>query len=93
MIKELSEESILSHYRIVSKVGAGGMGDVYLAQDTKLDRKAALKILPIDFASNRDRMERFIREAQNAGAPIRKRSDRAKLVAGLVDTKPAEGML
>ena len=66
--KELSADSILAHYRIVSKIGAGGMGEVYLAQDTKLDRKLALKILPADLASNRDRMERFIREAKSAAA-------------------------
>src|SRR6266849_3801072 len=58
----------LSHYHIVSKIGAGGMGEVYLAQDTKLDRKVALKILPADVASNRERMERFIREAKSAAA-------------------------
>src|SRR5437016_7554032 len=64
----LTANSTISHYRIVSKIGAGGMGEVYLAQDTKLDRRVALKILPADVASNRDRMERFVREAKSAAA-------------------------
>src|SRR5438046_9007667 len=58
----------LGRYEIRSKIGEGGMGEVYLAQDTKLDRKVALKILPAELASNRDRMERFIREAKSAAA-------------------------
>src|SRR5882724_12416780 len=65
---ELSPDTSLSHYRIVSKIGAGGMGEVYLAQDTRLGRKVALKILPAEVASNRDRMERFVREAKAAAA-------------------------
>jgi serine/threonine protein kinase/TolB-like protein/Flp pilus assembly protein TadD len=66
--KELPAGSTLSHYRIVNKIGAGGMGEVYLAQDTRLDRKVALKILPADLAENQDRMRRFVQEAKAAAA-------------------------
>src|SRR5436309_1092866 len=54
---ELSPDTSLSHYRIVSRISAGSMGEVYLAQDTKLDRKVALKTLPADLAANRDHPE------------------------------------
>ena len=64
----LTPNSTLSHYRIISKIGVGGMGEVYLANDSKLDRKVALKVLPNEVASNRDRMERFAREAKSAAA-------------------------
>jgi serine/threonine protein kinase/tetratricopeptide (TPR) repeat protein len=68
MNKELPTGSALSHYRIASILGAGGMGQVYLADDTKLDRKVALKILPADVAANPDRMRRFVQEAKAAAA-------------------------
>ncbi|HEY9502502.1 MAG TPA: protein kinase [Pyrinomonadaceae bacterium] len=68
MTDNISPDSTLGHYRILSKLGAGGMGEVYLAQDTKLDRKVALKVLPAEVAANRDRMERFVREAKAAAA-------------------------
>src|SRR5438552_6370585 len=58
----------LGRYEIRSKIGAGGMGEVYLAQDIKLDRKVALKILPADLAANQDRMRRFTQEAKAAAA-------------------------
>src|SRR6266478_5898142 len=67
-MSDLLPHTSVSHYRIVAKVGAGGMGEVYLAQDTKLDRKVALKILPADLAANQDRMRRFVREAKSAAA-------------------------
>ena len=53
----------LGRYEIRSKIGAGGMGEVYLAEDAQLRRHVALKILPGDLASNQDRMRRFIQEA------------------------------
>src|SRR3989449_7142150 len=65
---QLSPGASLSHYRIVSKLGAGGMGEVYLAHDTKLDRRIALKILPAELAANQDRMRRFTQEAKSAAA-------------------------
>ena len=58
----------LGRYEIRSQIGAGGMGEVYLAQDTKLDRKVAVKILPAEIAAHPDRMKRFVQEAKAASA-------------------------
>src|SRR5712691_3472301 len=58
----------LGRYEIRSKIGAGGMGEVYLAQDTKLARKVALKILPVEIAAHPDWMKRFVQEAKTASA-------------------------
>jgi serine/threonine protein kinase len=58
----------ISHYRVVSKLGAGGMGDVYVAEDTRLDRKVAIKVLPAEFTRNAENVSRFIQEAKAASA-------------------------
>ena len=58
----------ISHYHILLKLGAGGMGEVYLAEDTRLHRNVALKVLPPEVAANRERMRRFHQEATSAAA-------------------------
>jgi serine/threonine protein kinase len=63
------EERVESfNYRIVRKIGAGGMGEVFLAEDTRLDRKVALKLLPDHLTNDESRLRRFIREAKAASA-------------------------
>src|SRR6266567_1652334 len=64
----ISPGTKLGRYEIRSKIGAGGMGEVYLAQDTELDRTVAIKILPESLASDQQRLQRFIQEARAASA-------------------------
>ena len=54
----------LAHYTISAKIGAGGMGEVYRATDTKLGREVALKVLPADLSGDPERLARFQREAE-----------------------------
>src|SRR5215469_196208 len=60
----MTPQSAIAHYRITAKLGEGGMGVVYLATDTKLNRDVAIKVLPDSFAADPDRLTRFTREAQ-----------------------------
>ena len=64
----LAPQTQLGRYEIRSLLGAGGMGEVYLAHDTSLNRKVALKVLPAEVASNQDRMRRFKQEATSAAS-------------------------
>lgn len=64
----LAKDTIVGHYRIVERIGAGGMGEVYLAEDTELNRKVALKFLLPQYDTDEDLRARFKREAQAAAA-------------------------
>src|SRR6266571_689626 len=58
----------IAQYRVISKIGEGGMGEVYRARDTKLGRDVAIKVLPAAFSADAERLRRFEQEAQAAGA-------------------------
>jgi eukaryotic-like serine/threonine-protein kinase len=64
----IAEGTRIGRYEIRAKLGEGGMGEVYLAQDSNLERKIALKILPEEIAANQERMRRFVQEAKAASA-------------------------
>src|SRR5512139_713012 len=59
---------LLGHYRVRQRLGSGGMGEVFLAEDTKLDRWVALKLLPKEVAEDPSRRKRFLTEAKAASA-------------------------
>ena len=67
-MRTLPDSPLLGRYRILSRLGAGGMGEVFLAEDTQLDRRVAVKLLPAEFTTDPERLRRFIREAKAASA-------------------------
>ncbi len=64
----LAHDSKIGSYRVLAELGAGGMGEVYLAEDTRLGRRVALKVLSANFTKNKDRVQRFQQEARSASA-------------------------
>ena len=68
MGRTLQPEQIISHYRVIGPLGAGGMGEVYLAHDETLERNVALKVLPAELVRSEERIRRFVLEAKSASS-------------------------
>src|SRR5262245_23473058 len=68
MKQPLAPDTSIAHYRLLAPLGAGGMGEVFLAEDTKLIRKVALKLLPAEFTMDAGRVRRLEQEARAASA-------------------------
>ena len=64
----LENGTIINQYKILSSIGKGGMGEVFLANDTKLDRKVAIKFLNEEFSKDANKLKRFVQEAKAVSA-------------------------
>jgi eukaryotic-like serine/threonine-protein kinase len=99
----LAPRTLLGPYEIVAPIGAGGMGEVYKARDTRLDRAVAVKILPAEMGADADRRRRFEQEARSVAAlnhpnivavyDVGVQDDVAYLVEELVDGEPLSGAI
>src|SRR5262249_5559523 len=67
-LPKLHIEQSIDHYQVIRLLGKGGMGEIYLAQDRKLERKVALKLLHIPFSGDRQRLQHFLQEARSISA-------------------------
>jgi serine/threonine-protein kinase len=79
---DLRADQLISHYRLIEQIGAGGMGIVWKALDTKLNRQVAIKILPPALTADEERRLRFQREAQTAAALSHPNVARAPAIRG-----------
>ena len=86
---QLSVGTRLGPYEVVSALGAGGMGEVYRARDTQLNRSVAIKVLPELFAADPERLARFTREAQTLAALNHPNIAQIHGLEGTVDRKTA----
>src|SRR4051794_22501182 len=99
----LSPDTSLGPYRLVAKIGAGGMGEVWKAEDTRLGRMVAIKILPAAVAADADALARLKREARTAAQlyhpniatihSIEEDGDRLFIVMELVDGEPLSQLM
>ncbi len=64
----LNPDKLFGHYKLQSAIGSGGMGEVFLAEDTRLNRRVAIKFLSEEFSRDADRLRRFVQEARAASA-------------------------
>jgi serine/threonine protein kinase len=70
MSETISPETVIGQYRVISRIGEGGMGEVYRARDTKLGRDVAIKVLPAAFSEISERLRRFEQEVKAASPTV-----------------------
>src|SRR5215204_4491671 len=89
----MSSPSTIAHYRITSKLGEGGMGAVYRATDTKLNREVAIKVLPAEFAADPARMQRFEGEDLKGPVPVETAIAYARQIVDALEAAHEKGIV